>query len=122
MILSYRRENPRIFQEGEYIPLSSSGPKGDHVCAFSRLYQDQGVVAVAPRLIGGLTGGGSAAPVGPEMWGETWVVVPSWKPHSQYRNILTEERFHTTTIHDQQMLPMGEVLRSFPVAVLERFT
>src|SRR5262249_19116035 len=45
-LLNFRREHPNLFLEGEYIPLSVTGPSADHVIAFARrLHEDWCVVA-----------------------------------------------------------------------------
>ncbi|MGO8752009.1 MAG: malto-oligosyltrehalose synthase [Thermoguttaceae bacterium] len=35
--LQLRRENPDLFQHGDYVPLDVEGPRARHVCAFARL-------------------------------------------------------------------------------------
>ena len=120
--LRYRRAHPALFQAGEYVPLEVQGSKREHLCSFARILGEETVVAVAPRLVGGLLADKLGAPIGPEVWGDTWISVPSWRPGSRYRNLLTEESLASETINDRQGLQAGQVLSGFPVAILERMT
>lgn len=120
--LNFRRENHSLFHQGEYIPLEGHGTKQDHCCAFARLHLERALVTVVPRLVVSLTGDAMASPVGSDVWEDTYVTVPSWRPHSPYRNLFTGEGLSTQTVGDRQMLPMADVLREFPVALLERLT
>ncbi|MDF0650626.1 MAG: malto-oligosyltrehalose synthase [Nitrospira sp.] len=120
--LNFRRENHPLFHQGEYIPLEGHGTKQDHCCAFARLHLERALVTVVPRLVVSLTGDAMTSPVGSDVWEDTYVTVPSWRPHSPYRNLFTGEGLSTQTVGDRQMLPMADVLREFPVALLERLT
>ena len=120
--LNFRRENHSLFHQGEYIPLEGHGAKQDHCCVFARLHLERAVVTVVPRLVVSLTGDAMTSPVGSDVWEDTYVTVPSWRPHSPYRNLFTGEGLSTQTVGDRQMLPMADVLREFPVALLERLT
>lgn len=118
--LDYRRSHPALFLEGEYVPLQAQGSKEAHLCAFTRLHQDQAVVAVVPRLVAGLAQDQGIPPVGPGVWGDTCVTVPSWRPTTRYLNLFTGERLATGTDGDRQTLALSEVLSELPVALLER--
>lgn len=120
--LHFRRDNHSLFHQGEYIPLEGYGTKQDHCCAFARLHLERAVVAVIPRLVVSLTGDAMTVPVGSDVWKDTYVAVPSWRPDSTYRNLFTGERLLTQTVEGRQMLPMADVLCEFPVALLERLT
>ncbi len=120
--LNYRRLHPALFQEGDYVPLESQGTKKDHLCAIGRIHGEDAVVAVAPRLVAGLLGNKAVAPIGAEVWKDTWITVPSWKPGSPYRNLFTDERLLSETKEEQQVLPLHRVCATFPVALLERLT
>lgn len=118
--LNHRRANATLFQRGDYIPLDGHGDRHDHLCAFARLHQEQAVVTVVPRLVASLNSDTAGPPVGSETWGETWVVVPSWRPDSPYRNLFTGEVLSSRTVEERQMLPVKDVLGIYPIALLER--
>jgi (1->4)-alpha-D-glucan 1-alpha-D-glucosylmutase len=120
--LNYRLANRALFQNGEYIPLGCHGSKQDHICAFARLHGEQSAVTVVPRLVASLTDDPKRPPVGSDTWEGTWVIVPSWKAGSPYRNLFSGETLASQTVGERQMLPVAEVLGEFPVALLERMT
>lgn len=120
--LTYRRANRALFQNGEYISLDSQGPRADHVCAFTRLYREQAIVTVVPRLVASLISDPTSPPVGSAIWGDTMALVPSWRQGSPYRNLFTGETWSSQTVGERQMLPVADVLGEYPVALLERLT
>ena len=120
--LAYRRTQAPLFLDGEYIPLTSQGSKKDHLCAFARIHQDQAVVVVVPRLVTGLIPDGKTLPLGPGVWEDTRVTVPSWKPASRYHNIFTGEILSSSEADSGQTLPLAHILSECPIALLERMT
>ncbi|MBI5672678.1 MAG: malto-oligosyltrehalose synthase, partial [Nitrospirae bacterium] len=118
--LNVRRENRLLFQQGEYIPLEGHGIRHEHLCAFARLHMEQAVVTVVPRLVVSLTSDAMRPPLGSDVWGDTWVTVPSWRSGSPYRNLFTGEKLLSQPVGEHQMLSVAQVLRNFPVALLER--
>ncbi|MGB4993544.1 MAG: malto-oligosyltrehalose synthase [Nitrospira sp.] len=117
--LRHRRAYPDLYLDGDYVPLNCEGPHQFHLCAFARLHQDQAVVAVAPRFMAG-----SAATRDEgrpdDTWRDTWLTVPSWKAGSAYEHLFTGERFETVNRGERQVLPVGQVLKHCPVALLIR--
>ena len=122
MALEFRRDHPALFSEGDYVPLESRGSQSGHLCAFTRIYRDQAVVTVVPRLVAGLSPEAKGPPMGTEVWSDTHVTVPSWKGRSRYRNVLTGEMLTTVEIEGSQALPVAQVLGVLPVALLERMS
>jgi (1->4)-alpha-D-glucan 1-alpha-D-glucosylmutase len=120
--LHYRRAHASLFLSGEYVPLKVEGTKKKHVCAFARIYEDRAVVAIVPVLIRGLCRETESFPFDPSLWEDTWVIVPSWRPASCYRNLLTGEILSSTETEGKQSLRLTEILGSCPVALLERMT
>jgi (1->4)-alpha-D-glucan 1-alpha-D-glucosylmutase len=120
--LHYRRTHAPLFLSGEYVPLKVEGTKKRHVCAFARIYEDQAVVAVVPILVKGLCHETETFPFGPNVWEDTWLIVPSWRPASCYQNLLTGEILSSTEAEGKQSLRLAEVMGSCPVALLERVT
>lgn len=118
--LAYRRAHPQLFEFGEYIPLQAAGSKRVHVLAFARLHEGEALAVVVPRLVAGLLSDVKQPPLGTAVWDGTTVVVPSWRPGSQYRNVLTGEVLEVEPIDDRQVLPLARVLAHCPVALLER--
>ena len=103
--LQARRERLELFQQGSYIPLSTSGAKAAHVCAFARRSE---ALVIVPRLPWTLCRGKPIAPLGAKIWQDTAVSIPSGK----YRNPFTG------TVHSARKgVPVAEVLNDFPVAL-----
>ena len=120
--LQYRRTHAPLFLSGEYVPLKVEGTKKRHVCAFARIYEDQAVVAVVPILVKGLCQKTETFPFGPNVWEDTRMIVPSWKPASCYQNLLTGEILSSIETEGKQSLRLADVMGSCPVALLERVT
>jgi (1->4)-alpha-D-glucan 1-alpha-D-glucosylmutase len=118
--LRYRREHTDLFLRGDYVPLEARGDRPDHLLAYARIHRDQAVVAAITRLAAGLNRGAAPFPLGRDAWGETWLTVPSWRPGSPYRNLLTGELLETTDAEGTQVLPATEIFGTCPVALLER--
>ncbi len=71
-LLTFRRENPELFREGNYLPLNVSGEFADCCVAFARASDSQSIVVLAPRF--SLRVG--FPPIG-EKWCDTAVQLPA---------------------------------------------
>ncbi len=111
-VLRTRREHSELFARGEYVPLSVSGAKADHVFAFARRHEEAAVAIVVPRLAAALVPEPGHPPVGAGVWGDTAVSLADLPP-GRWTNVLTGATHHTDT-----RLPVSDVLAAFPVAVL----
>jgi maltooligosyltrehalose synthase len=67
-LLAARNDDPMLFSHGGYDPLTVSGPRADHVCAFARSFAERALVVVVARFPAGLL-------ADPD-WGETEVAMP----------------------------------------------
>ncbi|OZI61086.1 malto-oligosyltrehalose synthase [Bordetella genomosp. 11] len=123
--LRARHDHADIFARGGYVPLPILGPRGAHVLAFVRCVEDRCVFVLAPRLCGQAlrTEAGddpSAAPtalprIDSDFWDTTAVVLPHRYAGVMLRDALSgrERRVGADSI-----LPLGEALADFPVALL----
>lgn len=116
-LLNYRKNYPQLFQQGDYLPLQTSGTKSENICAFLRRRGKAWVLIAVPRFMAGLTGG-NKAPVGEKVWGSDCFALTRKMP-STWKNILTHEMIGATNVKGRMVLPVASVLRRFPVAVLE---
>jgi (1->4)-alpha-D-glucan 1-alpha-D-glucosylmutase len=112
-LLWLRREWPRIFSEGRYVPAKLSGPAEQHLCAFVRETQTDQVIVAAPRLVCGRTRGEVRLPVGEEFWGETLLTWPGAQKGKTF-----QELFSARTVRLEGALRVSEILAEFPIAVL----
>ncbi|MBN2032416.1 MAG: malto-oligosyltrehalose synthase [Deltaproteobacteria bacterium] len=109
--LKARRENMRLFQEGDYAPLEADGLLRKHIIAFARRREGKWAVTVAPRFFAALTLEG-ALPLGEKTWKDTGVLFPEGAPE-QWGNVLTGE-----TIGGRGRMPVADILKAFPAALL----
>lgn len=122
--LQFRRRHDELFDQGQYVPLEARGAKAAHVCAYAWHLPAVGaqagrfVVAVAPRLLAGLTPGAADAdrppsPLGEAVWSDTYVDVP------QLPTTPMTELFTGRVITPQaSRLSLASMLADFPVALL----
>jgi (1->4)-alpha-D-glucan 1-alpha-D-glucosylmutase len=113
--LRARREHPGVFARGEYRPLRASGAEGDSVIAFARIDGGTAAITVAPRLVADLIGD-RGAPTGAKVWGEARLELPPELATRHWRCALTGRLM--TSSAERGGLAIGEILASFPVALL----
>ena len=110
--LSFRREEPALFLEGQYLPLSAHGPRSDNICGFARQSGDHWAIAVAPRLIYEAASPDLAA------WFEgTWLDLPSGAPQ-HWRNVFTGRDFAAEESGPGKHLDLARLFAQFPIALL----
>ena len=109
--LKARKTNRETFRDGAYLPLESAGRFRSHVIAFARKYEHQWAIVIVPRFLSHLVQEGEF-PLAREVWQDTEVIMPDRSP-AEWRNALTSE-----VISAGSALPLGDVLVSFPVALL----
>jgi (1->4)-alpha-D-glucan 1-alpha-D-glucosylmutase len=138
--LCFRQEHADLFQQGDYLVLGVAGAKADRVLAFARKYQDSTILIIVPRLVAGLMSEANAAgathadatpandthaaaettnasafdrlPIGPEVWGETHVLLPD-SGRVNCRNVFTGE-----ILELEGQISLAQALANFPVALL----
>ncbi|HYB43778.1 MAG TPA: malto-oligosyltrehalose synthase [Candidatus Methylomirabilis sp.] len=118
--LTLRRERPRLFGSGEYLPLDTAGERAEHVIALARRDGPDVAVVAVPRLAARLTGFSGRPPVGAEVWGDTRVALGDPGLAGQYRDRFTGQRLATELRDGAPALPMAALLRTFPAALLAR--
>jgi (1->4)-alpha-D-glucan 1-alpha-D-glucosylmutase len=116
--LAFRRETESLFREGDYLPLKVHGIQAERVCAFSRQFGGETMLVVVPRLLDGLMGEQGRLPLGKSVWGDTRVELLPERLHAQWTNVLTDESVGTQQSGESQELPLAQLFRSFPYAVL----
>lgn len=116
-LLSLRRAQPALFQEGGYEGLAAEGAMARHVVAFARRHGDEWLLVVAGRLfvaLSGSAGGSSTVPELPhgEAWRDTTVKLPRGLEGAVVENLLTGERL----VLGGAVLPLAQALRHVPWA------
>jgi (1->4)-alpha-D-glucan 1-alpha-D-glucosylmutase len=118
--LNFRREHSDLFSSGDYTPLEVSGEKKDCVCTFARSLGTETILVFVPRLIVRLTGRTEQVPLGPNIWQDTRIILPTHLPPHKYRNLFTGELVATDALRHALTLRLADVFQRFPVALLER--
>ena len=116
--LAARRELPRLFATGAYLPMEAQGERAEHVIAFARQSGDRVAVAVVPRLATRLGKGPEALPLGEEAWGESWLPLPTGITARRFDHCFTGERLEPLERDGRPGLPLAGVFANFPVALL----
>jgi (1->4)-alpha-D-glucan 1-alpha-D-glucosylmutase len=112
--LRLRQRQPRLFLEGDYLPLEARDERANHVIAFARRDGDDWGLVIAPRLFHSLTAPERPLPLGHRSWGDTHLVVPEALAHRRIRNLFTGEVLDTGV----GTIAIADALRTCPVALL----
>lgn len=110
-LLEFRRQEPDLFLQGEYIPLPVAGARMNQVVAFALRRHGRWCVVAVPRLVASLTRAGGP-PIGKKVWQDTRIVLPDGAPDS-WTNVLTGEKAATPA-------PVADLFREFPLLVLRQ--
>jgi (1->4)-alpha-D-glucan 1-alpha-D-glucosylmutase len=113
--LSVRRSRPNLFLRGGYLPLGASGSASSNVVSFARKSEGDIAIAVAPRLITGVTGFEQGLPLG-IAWGDTQLELGELGSEGLH-NVFTGQ---TVRAQDGRV-PLEELFGRFPVALLTNF-
>jgi (1->4)-alpha-D-glucan 1-alpha-D-glucosylmutase len=109
--LQARQDNARLFEKGEYLPLTGRGTYAQNLFVFARRHEKSWTIALAPRFSAGLVTE-RQFPLGQTIWKDTNVPLPSECP-SAWRDALTGSEVDTSGT-----LSVGKALSLFPVALL----
>ncbi len=118
--LTLRRACSRLFGRGAYLPLSPASEIAEHVIALARLDGPDAAVVAVPRLTARLTGFTGRLPLGPEVWGTTWVSLRDARLEGVYRDRFSGLRLATESREGAPALPAHALFGAFPVALLLR--
>jgi (1->4)-alpha-D-glucan 1-alpha-D-glucosylmutase len=115
-ILNLRRRHPRLFLDGQFLPMKVIGKRKSNVIAYARRKGNTWVMTLAPRWLArskaSLTLGGLRA-----FWLSSRVELPSGSPDS-WMNVLTGESLKISRLRGQPFLYLRDIFKNFPVAVL----
>lgn len=106
-LLKARKNYSEIFLNGNYQPIEITGKHRNHIIAFARNYEDQILVAIAPRFLTEIIQPGHL-PLGREIWQDTSLKLA----HKNWHNLIDNQ-----TIVGKN-LTVGKILENFPVALL----
>ena len=121
--IQQRNENHRVkrfaFDSGR-AALELRGRFNRNLVAFARRRGENWLLAVVPRLCSQLTPV-DAPPLGSAVWGETVLPLPPGAPQV-WENIFTRASVRVAPGKASPALPLAEIFRSLPVALLSGTT
>ncbi len=113
--LRLRRRERELFLEGDYRPLSATGPAGSHLVALARSRGSSAVLVLVPRLPAQMVGWdhNEQVPLGPA-WAGTTIQLPPELAGAAWHNLLTGATVRT----EAHRLSIPEVLADLPWGLL----
>jgi (1->4)-alpha-D-glucan 1-alpha-D-glucosylmutase len=75
-LLALRRQEPALFDDGDYRGLEITGARAGNVVAYARQHRGVTLVVIVGRLFSQLTGDTDGLPLGDAVWGDTAVALP----------------------------------------------
>jgi len=75
------------------------------------------LLVIAPRLVAGLLNGEDIPPIGPQIWEDTQIQIPSSDSCEQYRNSLTDEVIDTEQTGESRTITVGSIFATLPLAL-----
>jgi (1->4)-alpha-D-glucan 1-alpha-D-glucosylmutase len=114
--LTFRRQQPDMFQRGSYIPLHAAGERSEHVVAFARQHERRTIIVAVPRLSGRLMGETHDSVCEEAIWRDTTLEIPS-DGVACYHNLFTGECLPLQPGLAPR-IPLSDLFRNFPVAIL----
>jgi (1->4)-alpha-D-glucan 1-alpha-D-glucosylmutase len=116
--LNLRKQRPKLFQEGNYLPLNIQGPKAKHLLSFVRRHGGDELIVVVPRLCARLFDGQGMFSTEPDLWKDTGVELGNGSDNRVYRNIFTGDSFELNGSERNGFLEAVGLFGDFPVTVL----
>jgi (1->4)-alpha-D-glucan 1-alpha-D-glucosylmutase len=115
-ILNLRRKYPRVFLDGQFLPMKATGGRGANVIVYARRRGNTWIMTVVPRWLAR-----SKAPAAlsrlHRFWVSSHIALPGNAPQS-WLNVLTGEPVKTTRLRRSPTLSLRRVFKNLPVAVL----
>jgi len=109
--LKTRNAYSRLYRDGSYVALQTTGRFHNHVVAFARHDGYNWSISTVPRLLTDLVGE-DEDPMGSAVWQDTAIELPAGTP-VRWHNALTDE-----VLTAKNTLALGDLLALFPAALL----
>ncbi len=116
--LHCRRDHPGLFSHGEYIPLTVTGTRAEHLFAFARRDAGSHAIVVVPRFLSRLVPDVNRQPLGTAVWGDTQLSLAGVGTSLRWRNIFTGAEVAVSTSEDNNpSILLAEIFADFPIAL-----
>ncbi len=125
--LEARAQFRRVYEEGDYVALDITGARRDCLFAFARRLPDTGAnraltITCVPRCIASLMPDGFSPPLGPAVWKDTRLELPSVAGAADlpasFRNVFTGATIGAERTATGLGIAAATLFDSFPVALL----
>lgn len=113
--LAFRKTCPELFWRGDYLPLKAIGEKAEHICAFQRRDGNSFILAITGRWFARLEQNPDTHAF---MWQDTRIELPHSLKDAAFRDIFSETIIRLSMLDDVPYLPISEVFRHLPIALL----
>lgn len=110
--LQARKKYPEIFLKGDYVPVETGGVHSESIVAYTRGFDDQIVLSVAPRFLTSFVGE-EEMPCG-DLWQDTFILLPG-TAQGRYTDIITGEKTDAG-----ERVYIKDVFNCFPGCVMIR--
>ena len=108
-VLRFRREDPDLFERGEYLPVQASGTFAECCVSFARRFENKWIVIIAPRLSARI----GFPPIG-ELWKDTAIELPETLSLENAHDLFM---CRPVSLQDRQ-LKVADALSVLPFAVI----
>lgn len=115
--LQARKAAPRLFAEGDYLPLQPAGRRETSLFGFLRRHEGTSAIVLVPRLSTRVPFEGTT-PIGEAAWGDTVVRLPDVEPGARFRDVFTGVEVVVEDRDGSPVIPAAVLLAHFPVALL----
>lgn len=124
--LGLRRTHRRLFEQGEYLDLTAQGERKEHLCVFARQLDSRLLIVIASRFFARLLGQSDHLPTGPQVWGDTLVVLDEDRfnlpDKARLNNLFTGKSLPLIPGDGAFLLQVHQALADFPLALLSSDT
>jgi len=115
--LRLRAREGTLITHGDYVPLTADGIGATHLIGFARCSGSKALLAIVPRLTRQLLPDTRSWPIGPAVWGDTRITLPSGLAGLSFRHVFTGAPIRATRHGDADGLLAADALRALPVAL-----
>jgi (1->4)-alpha-D-glucan 1-alpha-D-glucosylmutase len=118
--LAARAELRGLYEEGDYVPLKTSGARSESLFAFARTMPGSASTAITcvPRLVASLTPDGTP-PIGCGVWIDTRIELPAaLTVPARFRDVFTGAIIDVEPAGGTATIPAAAIFERFPVALL----
>ena len=113
-ILALRQQIPRLFSDGDYIPLEVRGPLVNNIVTFARMTLNKAIIVIVPRSVSQLLANDNGIRLELGKLSGSLVELPEQLRELHFKSIFSEAGL----LLDRESLPLETLLGSLPFAVL----